>query len=465
MTTDLGETKGLDTLKHSDWNPRTIDKHDFEALVSSMREFGDLSGVVKNIETGTLVGGNQRLEAFKKLPNPVIRITHHNEGPNAVGTINNGYIELDNGERYSYREVIWPLEKEKAANVAANRIQGQFDLDLLAKLNYELSQLENGQELLNLTGQTQDEINKLLDSVGALGEEETEDETPEVDNENPPVSKLGEIYQLGEHRLMCGDATDFGTVTDLMNGEQADMVFTDPPYNTGMTGESQGASTLWRGDGKKTGSARLSHMFNDSFTPEQWQIFMHDFISNYYMIMKENSVAYICLDWRRNFELIPHIKENLTLTNVIVWDKVVHGLGSDYKYTYELINVCKKGNITLDTHEWPEAEYSDVWHIQRKVGRDEDHATKKPQELCERAIRHASKRGEVVVDLFGGSGSTLIAADELKRKCYMMELDPKYCDVIRKRYAKHINQEENWQELTPVIQAAAENLESQNAPA
>lgn len=459
------EEKALSELQHPGWNPRRISEFDFNNLKQSIKEFGDLSGVVKNLSTGHLVGGNQRLEAFKQLAADKIVISQHFDTMSPTGTVAHGYIVMPNGEQYSYREVVWDEAKEKAANIAANRIQGEWDDQLLAQVNFELSQLDNGAELLALTGQTDEELSKLLDSVGAMGESDpAEDEAPEVDEQNPPVSKMGEIYQLGRHRLMCGDSTDFGTVSDLMDGKLADMVFTDPPYNTGMTGESQGDNTLWRGDGKKREGARLNHMFNDSYTPEQWQQFMHDFISNYYMLMKDNSVAYICLDWRRNYELIPHIKEHFALSNVIVWDKVVHGLGSDYKYTYELINVCKKGSVTLDTHDWPEAEYSDVWHIQRKIGRDEDHATKKPQELCERAIRHASKRNDLVVDLFGGSGSTLIACESLDRTCYMMELDPKYCDVIRKRYAKHLGQEASWEAITPCINEADHETEptSQN---
>jgi DNA modification methylase len=180
-------------------------------------------------------------------------------------------------------------------------------------------------------------------------------------------------------------------------------------------------------------STRLNHFFNDSYSDEEWLAFMKAFIASYFFIMKNDSVAYICLDWRRNHELIPNIKDVFHLSNIIIWDKVVHGLGSDYKYTYEVINVCKKGKPTLDTHQG-DREYSDVWHIQRKMGKDDDHATKKPLEIVERALRHASKNNDIVVDLFGGSGSTLIACEQTNRICYMMELDEKYCDVIIKRY-------------------------------
>jgi DNA modification methylase len=165
------------------------------------------------------------------------------------------------------------------------------------------------------------------------------------------------------------------------------MVFTDPPYNTGITKE-KAKKGIW-----------LTGFFNDSYTDEERQKFMEDFTAQAYGALKEDSVAYICLDRRRNYELIPHIKNHFTLSNTIVRDKVVHGLGSDYKYTYELINVCKKGKPTLNTHQG-DKEYQDIRHIQRKIGKDEDHATKKPIELCARAIRHGSKKGDKVLDIF-----------------------------------------------------------------
>ena len=176
-------------------------------------------------------------------------------------------------------------------------------------------------------------------------------------------------------------------------------------------------------------------MFNDSFTDEQWENLLTAMCANYFLATKDDAALYICLDWRRSHELVPHLKNHFKFSNLIIWDKVVHGLGSDYKYTHEFIHVCKKGKPELDTHQG-DKEYSDVWHIQRKMGKDEDHATKKPIELVERAIRHASKKGQTVLDLFGGSGSTLIACEQTKRQCYMMELDPKYIDVILNRWSK-----------------------------
>jgi DNA modification methylase len=189
---------------------------------------------------------------------------------------------------------------------------------------------------------------------------------------------------------------------------------------------------------KNAGSTWLSHMFNDSFTDEEWQKFMGDFCVSYDLATKDNAFIYVCLDWRRSYELVPHLKNHWKFSNLIVWDKMVHGLGSDYKYTHEFIHVCKKGKPPLASNKEGEKEYQDVWRIQRKMGKDKEHATKKPIELCERAIRHGSLYKHIVLDLFGGSGSTLIACEKTNRQCRMMELDPKYCDVIIKR----------WQEFT-----------------
>jgi site-specific DNA-methyltransferase (adenine-specific) len=251
--------------------------------------------------------------------------------------------------------------------------------------------------------------------------EVVEDEEIKIDD-TPPIAKLGDIYQLGNHRVMCGSSTDANTVSKLMNGVKADMVFTDPPYNTGMSAKSN------------AGSTRLNHMFDDDYTDQEWLEFMSDFTKTLNAFTKDNSALYVCFAWKRNHELLPYLTDKFKLSNIIVWDKVVHGLGSDYQYTYEIINVCKKGKPNIQSHQGTDKEYQDVWRIQRVMGRNDDHATAKPLELCARAIRHASKQNDLVLDIFGGSGSTLIAAEQTNRTCYMMELDPKYVDVIIKRW-------------------------------
>lgn len=196
------ETKSLDDLRANPKNPRTINKHDYESLVKSIKEFGDLSGIVFNVQTKQLVGGHQRTEAFKRMSGEKKIIINQRftnaDGtpqPNRQGTIAIGYVDYDN-EQYSYREVDWPLEREQAANIAANRIQGQFDLDLLAEISYEISQAEDSANLLALTGQTDEEVNKLLSMV--TGE--------------PPID------------LPDGEKDGFQQVTFTLTDEQAEVV-------------------------------------------------------------------------------------------------------------------------------------------------------------------------------------------------------------------------------------------------
>lgn len=429
------ETTDISTLKADPKNPRYIDKKDFEKLKTLLKEFGDLSGIVKNLTTGELVGGHMRINAFRDMGGDAkIQVTQKFETPTRTGTVAIGYVILD-GEMFTYREVSWPAEKQSAANIAANRAGGDFDKDLLAQVVYELSQLENSEELLGLTALAEDEVNKLLDMVGANGESDpADDEAPEVDTVNPPVSKLGEIYQLGNHRLMCGDSTDFGAVSDLVDGTEIAMVWTDPPYNAAFSGRSGNHEVI----------------MNDEMKPEEFKVFLKSFFEILYSIAPE-STKYICTDWK----MYPMVYEYLQKPSAcIVWVKNMFGMGGGYRHQHELI--VFEGSLEAN-------DQSDVWEIKRDNGADYDHPTQKPVELSSRAIVNSSKRGDAVLDFFSGSGSSLIACEKTSRIFYGMELDPKYCDVIRKRYAKHTNQELNWQEATPVIQEAT-NAEPQPAP-
>ena len=253
------------------------------------------------------------------------------------------------------------------------------------------------------------------------------DDVPEVDEKDPLVVK-GDIWLLGNHRVKCGDSTNKEDVNALMDNQKADMVFIDPPYNTGMT------------KSKNIIKGGLIEMFNDDYTDDEWEKFMTNFCSMVDFVMKDNTAAYICLDWKRNYQLIPHIKNNFELSNTIVWDKVVPGFGSNYKFTYELINVCRKGKPEIDTYQG-DREYSDVWHIQRTIGKNKDHATAKPTEVVSRCLRHASKPNSLVVDIFLGSGSTLIACEKVNRICFGMEIDETYCKVIIERFIKYVEDE------------------------
>lgn len=266
--------------------------------------------------------------------------------------------------------------------------------------------------------------------------DEKDDEVPEIPED--PKSKLGDLYELGEHRVLCGDSTKLEDVERLMDGKKADIVVTDPPYNTGMTGKNTTFDYDW-GSGKKKSDEKawLSHMFNDSYTEEEWAKFLQDIFAVYVTYSKGDCAFYVFIDWRRVNDIRSEMEKHMDVKNVIVWDKKVHGLGSDYKSTYELCIVGKKGKPEINNRFG--LDYQDIWRLQREMGRNKDHATAKPVELLVKPISHASKADDIVMDLFLGSGSTLVAAQKTGRICYGMELDPKYIDVIVQRYVDYVD--------------------------
>lgn len=245
-------------------------------------------------------------------------------------------------------------------------------------------------------------------------EEETEiveDEAPEVDEENEPITKLGDIWQLGRHRLICGDSTDKATVERLMDGAKADMVFTDPPYNIGYQGVSD----------KRT-------IQNDKMTDE-------DFVDFLEKALMPCETMYVCCSWQYS-HLFRQALENIgqKIKAMIVWDKVNPAQHLDkYFKQHEIIWYCGAfgGEKTLR---------GDVWQCKRQ--KNTVHPTMKPLELIGMALQDQPKK-KIVYDGFGGSGSTLIACEQLGRVCYMAELDEHYCDVILQRYINFTGSVEN----------------------
>ena len=278
-------------------------------------------------------------------------------------------------------------------------------------------------------------------------EEETEiveDEAPEVDEEHEPICKLGDIWQLGRHKLICGDSTDKATVERLMDGKKADMVFTDPPY--GYSYQSN----------MRVKSEKFAVIEND------------DKILNFFPIIQEfnNGFVYVCTTWKVADLWTELFKQYLDLTNVIIWDKGCGDMGDLYhtfSTDYEMILVCNNGKeikgkrygsvwnfskeeITKMKKEQllkiliHEREYYSIWKDKKDNSIEYLHPTQKPVGLSARAIRSSCEQGEIVFDLFGGSGSTLIACEQLGRVCYMCEISTHYCDVIIKRWENFTGQ-------------------------
>lgn len=250
-------------------------------------------------------------------------------------------------------------------------------------------------------------------------EEVVEDEAPEVDEDAEPIAKLGDIWQLGRHRLMCGDSTDKATVELLMDGKKADMVFTDPPY--ALFGNSTGVAGIC--DDKMTRPFFLS-IFQR--LRENTKLFGH---------------IYVCCDWHSAFSLQAMAKQaGLTEKNLCIWDKGDGGLGAMYQQCYEMVWFFANSPIATQTVGKKKAGERtvngkpNIWRYSRENSNDRVHNAQKPLAMVEFAIKNSCDKGQNVLDLFGGSGTTLIASEATNRTCYMMELDPKYCDVIIKRW-------------------------------
>jgi site-specific DNA-methyltransferase (adenine-specific) len=377
-------------------NGKKHPKKQIEQIANSIKEFGMHQPIVVDKE-GVIIVGHGRYEALKHLgmevPKDMIRVADLTD------------------------------EQAKAYRLADNKLnESEWDMNLVIEELKDLSE-----PMLELTGFDKDLI---------IEADEMDDVVPVVPED--PQSKLGDLYELGNHRVLCGDSTKIEDMERLMVGVLADIVVTDPPYNTGMQGKNTTFDYDWSKQ-KKNEKARLSHMFDDNYTPEEWATFLTDVFGLYTVHTKGDCAFYVFIDWRRVNDIRSEMEKHMDVKNVIVWDKKVHGLGSDYKSTYELCIVGKKGKPEINNRYG--LDYQDIWRLQREMGRNKDHATAKPVELLEKPIKHASKADDIVLDLFLGSGSTLIASEKTGRVCYGMELDPRYISVILDRWQQYTGKE------------------------
>jgi DNA modification methylase len=256
-------------------------------------------------------------------------------------------------------------------------------------------------------------------------EEIIEDEVPDVPEE--VKSQLGDLWQLGSHRLICGDSTDIAVIDRLMDGVKADMVFTDPPYGVAYTGGMKIENGKIESNGKK-------QIKNDALDYEELYQFLYDVFTNIKVHTKEKSAVYVFYAHSRSREFLNAFHDaGLKQRSIIIWHKTSGGFGdfmAQYMNAYE---PCIYGSNGEAVNWYGATNEKTVWDMDKEKKCDL-HPTMKPIELVGRAIKNSSKKDDVVLDCFGGSGSTLIACEQLNRKCYMCELDPHYVDVIVQRY-------------------------------
>jgi DNA modification methylase len=366
----------INDLQNDPKNARKRTDRSSKLIKESLQKFGAARSIVID-ENNRILAGNGTIAGAK-----------------AAGIKNLKVIETDGKEIIAVKRTGLSEDEKIGLALADNRTSdlSEWDLNMLEELSQEhdLNPWFDNDDLKELLGETE-----VLPAEGLTDP----DDVPEVPEE--PITKEGDLYILGNHRLLCGDSTNILHVEKLMDGNKADMVFTDPPYNVAFNGRSGKFDVIKNDD-----------LSEDSF--DELIIRMVEIIN----ILKPNHYYVWC-----NWKFYATLQTKLPFKGCIVWAKNVFGLGVGYRHQHEFCLF----NAKIDKHIKNE---SDLWQVKKDVSYM--HPTQKPVELAERAlINH--KQGNVI-DLFGGSGSTLIAAERLKRQAFLMELDPKYCDVIVKRW-------------------------------
>lgn len=387
------EKKNTADLLPADYNPRKdlkLGDPEYEKLKRSLEQFGYVEPVIWNKATGRVVGGHQRLKVL----------------------IGMGITEVE------CVVVDLPEDKEKALNIALNKISGDWDKDKLAVL---IADLQGTAFDVSLTGFDAAEIDDLFKDTLKDG---VKDDNFDVDAElkEPPITKPGDIWTLGRHRLVCGDSTKPETFDLLMAGAKANLVITDPPYNVNYEGSA--------------GKIQNDNMGNETFYE-----FLLAAFQNTAAIMADDASIYVFhadtegLNFRRAFA-----DAGFYLSGCCIWKKQSLVLGrSPYQWQHEpVLYGWKKGG----KHQWYTGrKETTIWEFD-KPKKNGDHPTMKPIPLLAYPIMNSSMSNTLVVDPFGGSGSTLIACEQTDRSCNTIELDPKFCDVIVKRYIEQVGSSE-----------------------
>lgn len=385
-------------------NPRRHTKAQIKKLASLIKRYGFTSAIAVD-EDHVVLAGHGRLEAAKLLglhEVPVIRVDGLSE-PEKI-----------------------------ALRIADNRVadESSFDPKLLSEQLRSLLHCE-----LDLEATAFDAIE--LDPILRIGEEATSEPEPPLPMlTKRPVSKVGDLWQLGEHSLLCADARNPRVYEQLLNGELAAMVFTDPPWNVKINGHVSG-----KGQAKHDEFQMASGEMSD----EEFRSFLLVVLGNIHAYAEEGSIHYVCMDWRGVADLI-NVGRGLfsKLLNVVVWAKPNGGMGSFYRSQHELIAVFKKGvephinNIQLGrlgryrSNIW---QYPGGSSFSRSRKQDlKDHPTVKPLKMVADAMLDASRPGDLIMDPFGGAGTTLLAAQKTGRRAAVLEIEPRYVDVTLRRF-------------------------------
>lgn len=398
----------VDVLKPYSRNARTHSKKQIKQIAASIRRFGFTNPVLVSDE-GEIIAGHGRVEAARLLGRktvPTLALSHLSE------TERRAYLLADN---------------KLALNAGWDREILAIELQALVDLEFDVE----------LAGFSLAEVDLALDEareaspVGPL----TAEDAVRM-RHGRAVTRMGDLWQLGHNRLLCGDTREAAAIDRLMDGERADIVFTDPPYNVAIDGNVCGLGSV---------KHREFAFASGEMSGGQFTEFLTATLTNMSRVMRDGAIAFVCMDWRHMSELLSAGGEAFTeLKNLCVWNKTNGGMGAFYRSKHELVFVFKQGTAShtntfglgetgrYRTNVWDYAGISSIG-----ANRADDlamHPTVKPVALIADAIRDCSRRGEIVLDGFGGSGSTLIAAEKTGRSARLVEYDPLYCDTIIRRW-------------------------------
>lgn len=403
------ETIAANQLEPWARNARTHSKKQVREIAESIRTFGFTNPVLVDADN-TILAGHGRVEAARLLGMktvPCLRLEHMTPEQKRAYVLADNKLALNAG---------WDDD------ILAGELQALMSSDL----DFDIG----------VTGFSIPEIDGLMDQVEPEDPGDPADDRLPDDANVPSRCRVGDLWQLGPHRLTCGDSLDPVVVAQLMDGERARMVFTDPPYNVPIAGHVGGLGRVQH---------REFAMASGEMSRAEFTEFLRKSFGNLADVSVDGAIHYVCMDWRHLQEVLDAGREIYAeMKNLIVWSKDNGGMGTFYRSRHELIFAFKIGtaphlnNFELGQH----GRYrTNVWEYRGantlRAGRMDElsmHPTVKPVQMIADAIRDVSGRGDIILDLFGGSGSTLIAAEKTGRRARLCELDPVYCDRILQRW-------------------------------
>ncbi|MEM5471875.1 DNA methyltransferase [Hoeflea sp. AS60] len=406
----LEQTCPIDSLVPYANNARTHSKKQVRQIAESIRRFGFCNPVLI-ADDNTIIAGHGRVEAAKLIGMtevPIRKLSHLSRDEVRA------YILADNklAENAGWDRDLLAIEMQGLMDL-------EFDIEGLGFSTIEIDMTIGGEQTAS------SKTDNVLDQIELVGS-------------GPAVTRAGDLWQLGPHRLRCGDARSHDDVARVCDGKPAALLFTDPPYNVPI-------------DGHVTGLGRVRHrefaLASGEMDEAAFTAFLTDSLEAAASQLMDGAIAYVCMDWRHMREVLAAGHAVFSdLKNLCVWNKTNGGMGSFYRSKHELVFVFKKGTAPhintfglgdtgrYRTNVW---DYTGISSLGASRGEElAMHPTVKPVALIADAIRDCSKRGDIVLDVFGGSGSTLIAADQCGRVARLIEIDPLYCDTIIRRFER-----------------------------